>query len=661
MHRSYPRLTRSADQSGINMVDLMMWLVIAALILSAAIQGIGYYQQAAYAYQAKSDLASGHTWATSRTSLTSSVPTVEELQDALTINDYNISNSADLALIASSSGQKYCFGIKAANVKTNNVFYSTSDDPSNVKRSDKMPEGCGTPGEAGGPGAPAADSDNDGTPNISDNDIDNDGIPNTVDPDMDGDGIPNESDPDIDGDREKNSKDDTPNGYSSDTDTDGDGVLDSADDDIDGDGTLNFSDDDIDGDGSLNPGDFTAYGEGSYSGPSTNPSTQTAPSGLLTDTNVVIDSVAYDGNGQDVNFNLIIQVGAGGMIGKIYHFQYRITCSLPDGSQFYKLGNVETSYKSSSPSSVLFKGSCPQDGGLTTAVGYVAGAYNSHPALIRSSSYRGPANVATGGIVTPLRGHDESATAAAGSIIDPRVLIRNVKIKDGSIDVGMANEVGHASSIGHIYGLQYRITCQLPDGSQYYKHGVLQTSYKPGDYPAPVFNFACVAGSTARGYIVGPDGGDPALNSSIGYKGPRNVMRGGIVSPLEGLTPSTVAANQAYSNARLSIRTLTYSGNTASIGVNVNLGGVTYIGGNFHVSYQLTCKTPATGAITYKVNRLQTSYGNGSSNPALTLSAACNVGDEVIGAIAGPYAGHPALTSGSSYGGPVNYAVVGQQ
>jgi hypothetical protein len=37
------------------------------------------------------------------------------------------------------------------------------------------------------------------------------------------------------------------------------------------------------------------------------------------------------------------------------------------------------------------------------------------------------------------------------------------------------------------------------------------------------------------------------------------------------------------------------------------------------------------------------------------------VGDEVIGAIAGPYAGHPALTAGSTYGGPVNYAVVGQQ
>ena len=36
------------NQSGINMVDLMMWLVIAALLLAAAIQGIGYYQKAAH-------------------------------------------------------------------------------------------------------------------------------------------------------------------------------------------------------------------------------------------------------------------------------------------------------------------------------------------------------------------------------------------------------------------------------------------------------------------------------------------------------------------------------------------------------------------------------------------------------------------------------------
>lgn len=38
------------------MVDLMMWLVIAALLLAAALQGIGFYQRAAYLSSMKTDL-----------------------------------------------------------------------------------------------------------------------------------------------------------------------------------------------------------------------------------------------------------------------------------------------------------------------------------------------------------------------------------------------------------------------------------------------------------------------------------------------------------------------------------------------------------------------------------------------------------------------------
>jgi Tfp pilus assembly protein PilE len=48
---------RELDQAGINMVDLMMWLVIAALLLAAALQGIGFYQRAAWTYQLKNDLS----------------------------------------------------------------------------------------------------------------------------------------------------------------------------------------------------------------------------------------------------------------------------------------------------------------------------------------------------------------------------------------------------------------------------------------------------------------------------------------------------------------------------------------------------------------------------------------------------------------------------
>lgn len=43
-------------QSGINMVDLMMWLVIAALLLATAIQSIGYYQKASQMHILQSDL-----------------------------------------------------------------------------------------------------------------------------------------------------------------------------------------------------------------------------------------------------------------------------------------------------------------------------------------------------------------------------------------------------------------------------------------------------------------------------------------------------------------------------------------------------------------------------------------------------------------------------
>lgn len=45
----------NTEQSGINMVDLMMWLVIAALLLATAIQSIGYYQKNANVYQMKTE------------------------------------------------------------------------------------------------------------------------------------------------------------------------------------------------------------------------------------------------------------------------------------------------------------------------------------------------------------------------------------------------------------------------------------------------------------------------------------------------------------------------------------------------------------------------------------------------------------------------------
>jgi len=93
------------NQFGINMVDLMMWLVIAALLLAAALQGIGYYQQAAWTYQAKADVAS--------------VRTFMEAQFTLNANKYPAIVASDTpALQASGFDLKLTGGNKVATSRT---------------------------------------------------------------------------------------------------------------------------------------------------------------------------------------------------------------------------------------------------------------------------------------------------------------------------------------------------------------------------------------------------------------------------------------------------------------------------------------------------------------------------------------------------------------
>jgi len=142
------RLSEKTDenQRGINMVDLMMWLVIAALMLATAIQSIGYYQQASLTYQAKSDLAGEHSWAAARTSLDTKAPTATEMTAALLSGDLKLTNNGgvyNIGVIAT-TGDKYCLGVKAPNVNGNNVFYSTSDNPNNVMSDVALPAFCGT-------------------------------------------------------------------------------------------------------------------------------------------------------------------------------------------------------------------------------------------------------------------------------------------------------------------------------------------------------------------------------------------------------------------------------------------------------------------------------------------------------------------------------------
>jgi Tfp pilus assembly protein PilE len=137
-----PRSTLS--ERGINMVDLMMWLVIAAMLLAAALQGINYYQQAAYAYQAKSDLASAHTWAAAQVAENTSVPTAGDMKDALLSGDLKLT-SDNIGVIATSGGAKYCIGVTAPSVKKQKTFFSSSESISDVQRGDEMGAICGTP------------------------------------------------------------------------------------------------------------------------------------------------------------------------------------------------------------------------------------------------------------------------------------------------------------------------------------------------------------------------------------------------------------------------------------------------------------------------------------------------------------------------------------
>ena len=81
-------------QLGINMVDLMMWLVIAALLLAAALQGIGYYQQAAWTYQAKSDVSSVRTFMETQFTLNNnSYPNTAGITAAITANDLKLTGT----------------------------------------------------------------------------------------------------------------------------------------------------------------------------------------------------------------------------------------------------------------------------------------------------------------------------------------------------------------------------------------------------------------------------------------------------------------------------------------------------------------------------------------------------------------------------------------
>lgn len=81
----YPKnffITRKQDESGINIVDLMMWLVIASLLLATAIQSIASYQKSTTVHVMKSDLSSVSSLVMSAVSMNSGEVTLEAVREA---------------------------------------------------------------------------------------------------------------------------------------------------------------------------------------------------------------------------------------------------------------------------------------------------------------------------------------------------------------------------------------------------------------------------------------------------------------------------------------------------------------------------------------------------------------------------------------------------
>jgi Tfp pilus assembly protein PilE len=140
------------NQLGINMVDLMMWLVIAALLLAAALQGIGYYQQAAWTYQAKSDVASVRTYMEAQFTLNNNLyPDNTRLQADKTAGDLKLTGD-NTATVTAASRQGWTAAVQSISLKEAakpNLFTFGSKDVSGTTDSDEgsnnpKPTGNGT-------------------------------------------------------------------------------------------------------------------------------------------------------------------------------------------------------------------------------------------------------------------------------------------------------------------------------------------------------------------------------------------------------------------------------------------------------------------------------------------------------------------------------------
>jgi uncharacterized protein with LGFP repeats len=125
-------VNQDSDNRGINMVDLMMWLVIAALLLAAALQGIGYYQKASNVYLMK-DEVNGVVANVHAASSIEGSPISDDLLDKV-IGDHNAAHNNDGIVIsygyvtanaAGDAKHDYGFDLASATTSTSvsSVYY----------------------------------------------------------------------------------------------------------------------------------------------------------------------------------------------------------------------------------------------------------------------------------------------------------------------------------------------------------------------------------------------------------------------------------------------------------------------------------------------------------------------------------------------------------
>lgn len=134
------------------MVDLMMWLVIAALLLAAALQGIGYYQRAAFVHQMVSDASGAGSVAVGNAATQGGDFSVAAVQAAA--DSAKWSKNVTHTVESPTNGAKPFIRVSNPSVTSSDVIYMFEPCGALVAGANLVPKGGNTDMSACGIGAP---------------------------------------------------------------------------------------------------------------------------------------------------------------------------------------------------------------------------------------------------------------------------------------------------------------------------------------------------------------------------------------------------------------------------------------------------------------------------------------------------------------------------